>query len=720
MTKEFKKRTICWSKDIFSKEFWPLNGPEEFDNLLEKSRERIRKGCKKKDLYVTTPLASSFKYNERSNENAVPSGLDILDNDDALVDPQRLYDEVIKGHERELGIAYIERSCSGKTHIFAVCPEGMTVKESLDWLSSQLGISYDQACTDLARACYMTGNTIYRDDELLFGKYELKVDCKSNNESSTKEGGTMSVPLSYEGIPYPEIAEEWWRQHGGLPSEGTRNIGLFRYSSAMAGICDNNQELILSLMPQVGLEEKEMQSIVRSACKEPKMGIWEEMKRVLQVLKGEDKRWYAIDQMLIDTYLPSVMSHLPIGLRETLSKVPKERKLITLSALLPILGAYADGARAEYFISGEIQMTSLSCGVVGRASSGKSAIKRICDEWLTRINRDDQRGWNELEEYQEKKQTRAANKALPKKPHPLIRNIASIASQAYVVERLRDSKGHCLITVTDEINDINSKMDGGWDQLSQILRKAWGREEHSVGRVGTDSISAKVRVCWNITGFGTEGGFRRFFGNGNVENGLASRWLLSFITDQLGQRPAQFKQITDNDREAINKAITKLQEAQGVVATPKLNRAISQWCEGKRLLVEKYQDEVLDSFYHRSAVVGFRAGLIFHLLSGSEKESQTTIKAALLFAEYCLQGQIRFHADAIQKSLKSNISQQIHPGNWGCNRQLFNLLPSTFTYDDIMSLRPDLKRDSIKRMCKRWKDEERVNHIAEKTFEKQS
>ena len=75
--------------------------------------------------------------------------------------------------------------------------------------------------------------------------------------------------LSFKGMAYSEIVEEWWKRNGGVPQEGERNVKLYQLAVNLRAICDNNKTLLLQVMPRLGLDEQELQSIVESACKEP-------------------------------------------------------------------------------------------------------------------------------------------------------------------------------------------------------------------------------------------------------------------------------------------------------------------------------------------------------------------------------------------------------------------------------------------------------------------
>ena len=72
----------------------------------------------------------------------------------------------------------------------------------------------------------------------------------------------------------------------GLPQEGERNIKLYQLAVSLRAICDNNKELLLKVMPRLGLSDVELSSIVDSACKETPKGLSKAMKAVLGALGG--------------------------------------------------------------------------------------------------------------------------------------------------------------------------------------------------------------------------------------------------------------------------------------------------------------------------------------------------------------------------------------------------------------------------------------------------
>ena len=154
------QRQMCWGDNYFGT-FKTAETAEEFQEVLEKAALKISQGCQKTECECLAPHASLFKNGIRRVANAVQSDYFFLDCDDPEVNPHKLYEEKIKGHEDELGISYIEESYSGKTSIIGIRPEGYTIAQAQAWLAAKLGIEFDTHCKDLARCKFLTGRTIY-------------------------------------------------------------------------------------------------------------------------------------------------------------------------------------------------------------------------------------------------------------------------------------------------------------------------------------------------------------------------------------------------------------------------------------------------------------------------------------------------------------------------------------------------------------------------------
>ena len=94
----------------------------------------------------------------------------------------------------------------------------------------------------------------------------------------------LSAQKEFKGIPYETIIDEWWKQNGGVPQEGERNVKLYQLAVSLRAICDNNKQLVLSVVPRLGLDDLEVERIVDSACKEPPKGLSKALQSVLEAV----------------------------------------------------------------------------------------------------------------------------------------------------------------------------------------------------------------------------------------------------------------------------------------------------------------------------------------------------------------------------------------------------------------------------------------------------
>ena len=134
--------------------------------------------------------------------------------------------------------------------------------------------------------------------------------------------------------------------------------------------------------------------------------------------------------------------------------------------------------------------------------------------------------------------------------------------------------------------------------------------------------------------------------------------------------------------------------------TPRLRKAIEDWVEQKRVEAAKDIDHVKDTYRKRAAVIGFRCGVIFHLLSGKDKESKQCLDFALMMADYCLMQQIKTFGDALQNQYveASEVCQR-----YGSNHSVFDQLAPSFTIDDLRALKRGFCSESALRMIiSRW------------------
>ena len=74
------------------------------------------------------------------------------------------------------------------------------------------------------------------------------------------------APTEFKGVPYADIIARWFALAGGEPVQGERNDKLHRLASHLRYITDNDENILLQIMPRYGLSEEEMKGLIHSAC----------------------------------------------------------------------------------------------------------------------------------------------------------------------------------------------------------------------------------------------------------------------------------------------------------------------------------------------------------------------------------------------------------------------------------------------------------------------
>ena len=125
-----------------------------------------------------------------------------------------------------------------------------------------------------------------------------------------------------------------------------------------------------------------------------------------------------------------------------------------------------------------------------------------------------------------------------------------------------------------------------------------------------------------------------------------------------------------------------------------------QWLEAKRQLALANADRVMDVYRRRSAVIGFRCGIIFHILEQTDEETDACIRFAKAVADYVLAMQMEMFGLRLDKQQQDNEAIPVYKSR---NTLLFAQLPEQFTLFDASRERGDgASRETIRKMISRW------------------
>ena len=694
---------------------------------LKEMCARIERGDEqlKHRLPVWTPHCAEFKDNHRAIADAVrPLNRLMLD-----------FDE--KGHTDEicsrllekspLVPLLIEESVRRGTHVLVELPEGMSAEDAQALMKETTGFEPDAAVKDVARCIYMVteGHTRYVSDRL----FEISEECErtivpTSNEvcevktqpTSEAEQESQSI-LVFKGIPYTSIISEWWHRNGGEPAEGERNVKLHKLAVNLRAICDNKREVLMQVMPRFGLSEAELKSVVDSACKEEPKGISKVMQSIVDALEigipsDEIEDAEAVEK---ETGVKVNVRNLPIGLKESLVGVPVSMHMPVLCSVLPIAAAYADQVEVEY-CDGNRQKLGLMSIIRGEQASGKSVCKNAVDIWKRQFDEEDALARKREEEWKERKKSRKANEKAPDDPKVLIRMVPVTVSCSTLLKRFKNAIGHCLYSFGEELDTLRKTNGAGsWSSKYDIYRLSFDQGEWGQDYNSDQAESGVVKVAYNWTMLGTNGAMRKCFKQDNIENGLSSRILVAEMPDSSFSKMPKFKHRSAEDEARIQEAVTRLRSYSGYIDTPRLRKAIEDWVEAKRVEAAKDIDHVKDTYRKRAAVIGFRCGVIFHLLSGCSKESKACLDFALMMADYCLMQQIKTFGEALRSEF---VNAYDECQRYGTNHSIFDQLPPTFTRDDLRAKKTGTSESGLRNIIMRWKRDGWITPIDKQHFQK--
>lgn len=704
-------------------------------DLTQAEKQEIKSGM----LPVITWQAS-YAGDRRSNRNAIPSGLYMLDIDHC----EEQVGEIIrkaKSMQGELDIVYIGRSISGKgVRIVAECrPEFGSIRECQEWLSSMLGVEYDAACKDWARASYMVpdeyihyldGGIFTREPKCVYVNAEAKADGVGVGDGNgdgvsdgVGDGSNSHSPqeeLCYKGIPYSDIIAQYFEITGESTAEGARNTTLYKLAFYLRYICDFNEGKIKQVLPTLGLPEREIDQLVHSACVGPRstemprvMKECVETCRQLKLFDEESENADALPDVasFADVFTTAEVPDLPPVFKEWYDIAPDDFKLAVVLTMLPFLGTLGSKLRAEYF-NGEVHSPSFICCVEAPQANGKSFARRLDNGILGELKahdaeeREKVKSWTEARKAERDARVKLTKQELKEmmaeKPEALIRYIAPTASITEMLKKMVAAKGLHLMAFSEEIDTVHKALKRGFSDFSDILRKAFDNAEHGQDYASEQSWSGIVKLFYNAVYCGTPKAVRRFFPD--VEDGMISRVIFVTFPDQAYKPVPVWGTFTKAQEDQINMHLNRLNmvslvdgEVQGDYYL-KMNfmvKEMERWCKAQQTFAQETQDLTRDTFCRRSAVIGFRAAMLAFFL-WEEKDSAVVRGKVKKFGVWV--------ANCCLRQFIMRFSLENEKQNTVVWREIFDMLPNEFSIHKMNGVvRAAGRKTPARNIAYKWK-----------------
>ena len=682
-----------------------------------------------------------------------------MDIDHLSADEMPAIRERILSKKDELGLLMLEESArGGGYHLVFARKSELSQEENLKWASNLISVAYDSGAKDITRVFFTTsGNELIYLDDAIFVSEEvlgtddtafLKKDAAVANENerclSKREPCRSALPLGssknpcqnkFKGIAYKDIIAEFWRRTGGVPNTGERNKRLHQLAANLRSICDDSEEWLLALMPNLGLPDHEMRSIIHSACKEPTKGsrLMDQIVAALatsayDTIDTDDQQLSIINSQLS-------IKKLPQGVKDSVAAVGPELAMPIITAVCPCIGALATGVKLD--VHGRVRGLNLISYIVGEFASRKGDIDPVVDAWMSEVSAMDEMYQQQEDEYRRKKRASKNKKEQPEEIGLPVRYIALNNTVANLAERLANVEGKHAFSFTPEADTVAQKWRSAMSDFSVLLRQSYDGSRYDREAKSAEAVNVHIKyLLWNVVMCGTPDALYRVVTN--YTDGFQSRIALSQTPDntyaKLEDKPYV---LTDRQTERIQQVAHLLPLMAGEVVLQKLEARGRAWLEKIRLEAMMNDDRVKARERFRTCVTAQRMVCCLmlckvceqliqkHGLNGAETQLkqkpylwkemlQKTQTPAMLdmydvIADQLLDSALYYFRDRIEKAYRS---RDYAAGNSRSRRSkndtIYERLDVQFSFDQAMQFcvaikGADVTRNSVQQMLKNWR-----------------
>ena len=694
---------------------------------------------------------ASFNGKARKNENAIPSGLYMLDLDHLEGNTAQIASSFMSKVD-ECGIMLIHTTPSG--HGLRVVARMMaaqsfsTIGEYQLWLAAQLGFAPEQVDTathDLARMSFVPPENYvhFMDGRIFTMKPECTIKPQNNvaplvavtkpKPTTTADTAKDTTPASadgtlqthYQGIPLTDIAKRLIENLFDTEiCEGNRNSSLYKLARVFRYVCDFNPQVMAAAIPHYGLADSEVMEICRNTINTfRRTDMPPELREVITELReeqedAESENEDTGEQKKLSLSLSDYQKNLPPLtplFREFVKVCPPDFKAVQIVSMLPVVGTLCTHIRSTY-LDGNEQSPSFITVVTAPQASGKSFARNMYNTLTARIQEQDATNRAIEESYRQELKKAKNAKEQPEDPRACIRLLPPSVSIAKLLQRLDYAGQKHLLTFAEEIDTLTkSNRSGAWAQKSDIYRNAFDNAEYGQDYMSDASYSTIVRVYYNLLILGTPRAVNRFFND--IEDGLVSRVLFAELPSQAGKRMPKFGRFSANAAKRVDAIVERLMQMQDCYELEYLNKAIDNWLEQRRIDFLRTQNMALEIFRRRAAVIGFRAGLVavacYEAAMVDDENGNKTYYTqrvknfALWVANYALTVLLNRFGEKMEE-----VQRETTPRQRTAYADLYAAMAVTFTSDDLrMATKRYGSQSPTKQILYRWRQNDMIENV---------
>lgn len=582
-------------------------------------------------------------------------------------------------------VLHVERSARNKVHIDIRIPVGMTIAEAQSAFCKLIHATEDPSCvtperiifiTDAVSQIYTANDWYKRLDEEAVAEYReayrkrgldidgrpLDIDSaptvdfhpiESEEEKARRAANAAQYEQTYDGVPYEEITKALVDLMGGAPAHGNRNNFIYREACLLRYICNSEAAWIKQVIEIFGEDEAKAFASVESACKVAQSSEMPQLvKQAVELARKNYLAKQATEKAGIYADVPPQMpARLPKLIKLLTSKVPADFKAPVAMAVFPPLAAHLKGVTFRY-IDNQVHEAAMMNLLVAPMSSGKSAVNGPIDCIIEDLVQMDKVNRQKEQDWKDEVNTMGDNKKKPVRPEDIcIRIVSPDLTRAAYIQRLDDVQkagGAYLYCKMDEVDMLRK-----FNDPSQLIRLCWDNSEDGQERVGTKSVTARVKTRFNWNASSTIAVTQKFFSVREVADGAVSRLSLATIIRPdfapypvVGEYDALFKS-------ELASYIHRLNAASGF-----------KECRKARQLIERLGSEIMEmaqlaynkpyaEFAKRGLANGFRRAMVLYLANGEkwEKPIEEFIEWSVKYDLWC---KMRFFGNQMQEAIDAD------------------------------------------------------------------
>ena len=598
-------------------------------------------------------------------------------------------------------VLHVERSARNKAHIDIRIPVGMTIAEAQSAFCKLIHATEDPSCVTPERIIFITdaASQIYTADDWYkhldkeavaeyreaYRKRGLDIDgrpmdidsaptvdfqpVENEEEKARRAANTVQYEQTYDGVPYEEITKALVDLMGGAPAHGNRNNFIYREACLLRYICNSEAAWIKQVIEIFGEDEAKAFASVESACKVAQSSEMPQLvKQAVELARKNYLAKQATEKAGIYADVPPQMpARLPKLIKLLTSKVPADFKPAVAMAVFPPLAAHLKGVNFRY-IDNQVHEAAMMNLLVAPMSSGKSAVNGPIDCIIEDLVQMDKVNRQKEQDWKDEVNTMGDNKKKPVRPEDIcIRIVSPDLTRAAYIQRLDDVQkagGAYLYCKMDEVDMLRK-----FNDPSQLIRLCWDNSEDGQERVGTKSVTARVKTRFNWNASSTIAVTQKFFSVREVADGAVSRLSLATIIRPdfapypvVGEYDALFKS-------ELAPYIHRLNAASGF-----------KECRKARQLIERLGSEIMEmaqlaynkpyaEFAKRGLANGFRRAMVLYLANG-EKWEKAIEDFIVWSVKYDLWCKMRFFGNQMQEAIDAD-NRSIYHASGVSNLLLF-------------------------------------------------